>query len=110
MIYCGSGSYFGKVLLPVPAPVPFPVQEPGLLSKQFFNTQKFVQNIAFSMLEAALFPRKFASDFRFFYFCAVLGIRIRSRIRIRMFFGPPGFGSGWFPFLPFLIMVLSVLK
>ncbi len=33
---------------------------------QFFNTTKFVQNLAFSTLEAALlFPRKLATNFSF---------------------------------------------
>ncbi len=30
MIYCGSGSYFDKVLVPVPAQVPVPVPDPDL--------------------------------------------------------------------------------
>jgi hypothetical protein len=35
MIYCGSGSYFDKVLVPVPIPaqVPVPVPDPDLLIK-----------------------------------------------------------------------------
>jgi hypothetical protein len=49
MIYCGSGSgsYFRKVFVPVP--------DPDLLSI-VFNNKKFIQNLAFSMLEAAMFP------------------------------------------------------
>jgi hypothetical protein len=60
MIYCGSLFrfgfllYFRNVLVPVPAPVPFPVPVLNL---------DFVQNLAFSMLEAALFPRKLAPNF-----------------------------------------------
>ncbi len=50
------------------SPVPGPVPDPDLFST-VFQQQKFVQNIAFSMLEAALFTRKFSSNFRFFYFC-----------------------------------------
>ncbi len=50
VIYCGygsgSGSYFGKVLVPVPAPVllpalvPVPVQYPFLLSTVFKKQKK----------------------------------------------------------------------
>ncbi len=32
MIFCGSGSYFGKVLVPVPVPIPVPVPDPDLLA------------------------------------------------------------------------------
>jgi hypothetical protein len=56
----GSGSYFGKVLVPVPAPVPI-----RTYLARFFNNKKCVQTLAFSILEAVLFPRKLA----FFYFC-----------------------------------------
>jgi hypothetical protein len=52
MIYCSSGSDFEKVSVPEPQNI-----------NQRFSTQKIVQNIAFSMLEAALFPRKLASYF-----------------------------------------------
>ncbi len=76
MIYCSSGSLYGKVLVPAPflvlTPVPtlFPVQAPvPVLDPDLFNTvfnnQKFVQNLALSVLEAAFFPRKLASKFRF---------------------------------------------
>jgi hypothetical protein len=76
MIYgdSGSSSYLGKVLYLVPAPVtvlipvPVPVPDPDLLST-VFNNRKFVQNLAFTMLEAALFPRKLVS---IFLFCSVL--------------------------------------
>jgi hypothetical protein len=68
MIYCGSGS-FGNVLVPVPAPVPVP--EPDLFST-VFNNKIFVQNLAFSMLEAALFPRKYRLYFFFFFFLIYL--------------------------------------
>jgi hypothetical protein len=62
MIYCGSGSYFGKVLgpvpdsisVPVPAPALVPVPAPDLLS-EVFQQQKISRNLAISMLEAALF-------------------------------------------------------
>jgi hypothetical protein len=54
MVYCGSGSFFGKVLVPVPTPVPVPVPDPVLFSI-VFNNKKFEQNLAFSMLEAAFF-------------------------------------------------------
>ncbi len=49
MISCGSASYFGKVLVPILVQAPVPVPVPGRLT--------------FSMLEAALFPRKLASNF-----------------------------------------------
>jgi hypothetical protein len=47
-VYCssGSGSYFGKVLVPVSAPVPVPVPKPDLICT-VFQQQKFVQNLAF---------------------------------------------------------------
>jgi hypothetical protein len=45
----GSGSYFGKVLVPVPAPVPVP--DPDYLA-QFFSNKKFVQNLAFRLYTA----------------------------------------------------------
>jgi hypothetical protein len=49
-ISSGSGSYFGKVLVPVPAPsqvpAPVPVPDPDYLT-QFFSNKKFVQNLAF---------------------------------------------------------------
>jgi hypothetical protein len=54
MFYCGSdsgsGSYFGKDLVPVPVPVP----DPDLSSKlaQFSETKK----LYFLMPEASLFP------------------------------------------------------
>ncbi len=44
--------HFGKVLVPVPD-----------LFSTVFQQQKFVQNLAFSMLETDLFPRKLASRF-----------------------------------------------
>ncbi len=71
MIYCGSGSYIGKVLVlvPVPVPVMVTVPDPDLFA-QFFNNKIFVQNLAISALglEASLFPRKFASNFLFLTF------------------------------------------
>ncbi len=60
MIYCGSGS--GKVLIPVS------VQDPDLIST-VFQKQILNQNLVFSLLEAALFPRMLASIVLFFYFC-----------------------------------------
>jgi hypothetical protein len=59
MIYCGSGSDFGKVSVPVPVPDPF-------------HPKKFVHNLAFSMSDAALFPRKLASNFLFLTFYSIL--------------------------------------
>ncbi len=49
-------------LFPVQAPVPVP--DPDIFNT-VFNSQKFIQNLALSVLEAALFPRKLASKFRF---------------------------------------------
>ena len=39
-----------------------------LICTDFQQHKKFVKNLAFSMLEAALLPRKLASNFWFFYF------------------------------------------
>ena len=63
MIYCGScaGSYFGKVLVPVPAPVAVP--DPEFFLEQIFKNNKFVHNLDFLLLEAALFSKKLSSDF-----------------------------------------------
>jgi hypothetical protein len=59
--YCSSSSfYLGKVLVSVTVPVPVP--DPDLFST-FFNNKKFVQNLAFSMVEAAFFPKKLANNF-----------------------------------------------
>jgi hypothetical protein len=54
-IYCCSSSsfYLGKVLVLVTVPVPVPDLD---LFSIFFNNKKFVQNLAFSMVEAAFFP------------------------------------------------------
>ncbi len=96
---CGSGSYFGKGLVPAPVPVPVqvpvpapvqvplpaPVQVPVPVQVQVpvpapvlvpdpdlfntdFNNNIFLQNLAFSLLEEALFPRKLASNLGFFTF------------------------------------------
>jgi hypothetical protein len=72
VIYCGcdcgsgSSSYFGKVLVPAPAPVPvsawFQFRIQTYLA-QFYK--KYVQNLAFSMIEAVLFPGKFVSNIDF---------------------------------------------
>ncbi len=62
MIYCGSSSYFGKALLPVPVSVLVPALDPDLFSTVFQQ-----RNYAFLMLEreAVLFPRKLVSNLRF---------------------------------------------
>ncbi len=62
MIYCGSGPYIGNVLVLVPVPAPVPVPEPDLF-RTVFNNKIFLQNLAFSVLKATLFPRKLASNF-----------------------------------------------
>jgi len=69
MIYCGydSGSYFGKVLFRFEFEFQFQFLIQTYLA-QFFNNKKFVQNLAFSMLDAALFPRKSPSNFWSFDF------------------------------------------
>jgi hypothetical protein len=61
-IYCGSGSYSGKVLVPVPVPIPVP-DPVQIYFEKFFNNKKFVQNLTFSILKAALFHRKLALNF-----------------------------------------------
>jgi hypothetical protein len=69
VIYCGSGfgSYFGKVMVPAPVPVPVPVPDPDIF-QQFFNNKKFVPNLAFPMLEAALFQESWPLIVDFFLF------------------------------------------
>jgi hypothetical protein len=52
-------------LVPVPAPVLVP--DPENLA-QFSSNQKVLQNLAFSMSAAALFPRKLASHVDFLTF------------------------------------------
>jgi hypothetical protein len=64
MIYCGSGSYFGKVLVPVPALVPVPIPDPDLLSTVFQQ-----QKICTESCLTAFFSRKLAFNFSLFYFC-----------------------------------------
>ncbi len=69
-LFRGSGSYFGKILVPAPVPdlVPAPVLVPDRFSHSFLTTTtKWVQNLAFSM-EAELFPRNLASNFLFLTF------------------------------------------
>jgi hypothetical protein len=48
--------------VPAPAPVPVPVPYSHIFST-VFQQQTIVQNLAFSLLEAAFFPRKLASSF-----------------------------------------------
>jgi hypothetical protein len=52
MIYCGSGSYFGKVLVQVPVPVL--ALDPNLF-RTGFQQQKICKKFTFSILKAALF-------------------------------------------------------
>ncbi len=52
------------VPVPVPAPVPEPYPDLFSIYIQFFNYKIVVQNLAFSVLEAAFFLRKLASKFR----------------------------------------------
>ncbi len=59
MIYPGSGSHFGKVLMPFPVPV----SVPDNIKNSFPTTKIFYTNFAFSKSEAALFTRKLASYF-----------------------------------------------
>jgi hypothetical protein len=49
MIYWGTGSYIGKVFVPVPDPVPAPLPDPDLFST-VFPQQKIVQDLAFFAL------------------------------------------------------------
>jgi hypothetical protein len=55
-----------KVYSRVPVSVPVPVPDP--VFSTVFNTTKFVQNLVFSMLAAALLPRKLATNFCSFTF------------------------------------------
>jgi hypothetical protein len=63
MIYCGSGSYFGKVSISDPVSVSVPVPAPVPVPDTVLFTTFFVQNLAFSMLEADFFPKKSADKF-----------------------------------------------
>jgi hypothetical protein len=54
-LFSDNCQHFGKFLVSVPVPVP----GPDLFSKDLSN-KKFVQNLDFSILEAALFPEKLA--------------------------------------------------
>ena len=74
----GAGSYFRKVMVPVAAPVLVP-------SPDVFNTafqqQKFVRNLAFSMQDAAMFPRRLQCLI-FLLWNYILGwIRVQIRFR-----------------------------
>jgi hypothetical protein len=64
MIYCGSGS----------------VPNPDLFGK-ILNNKKCVQNLAFLMLEAALFPRNLANFFTFVLHLCWIRVQIRFRNR-----------------------------
>jgi hypothetical protein len=64
MIYCGSGSDFGKISVLV--------LDPDNIWHSFQEQQKFVQNLAFSMSEAPLFPTKLVFIFDFFDFLKIL--------------------------------------
>jgi hypothetical protein len=55
MILCGSGSEFGKVSVSVP--------DNRYATGISFFTKNFVQNLAFSMLDAALFSQKVGLPF-----------------------------------------------
>ncbi len=71
MIYCGSssGSDFGKVT--------FGGSGSRQYLAQFFNKKKLVQNLAFSMSVAALFPRKLASGFFYYFYFILCFIQIK---------------------------------
>jgi hypothetical protein len=58
MIYCGSGSYLGKVSVPVPVPIQTHLS-------QFFNNNKICTKYCLFNARAALFPRKLATNFWF---------------------------------------------
>jgi hypothetical protein len=62
MIYCDPGSYFRKVLVPAPVPVRFQFRIPTYFA-QFFNNKFCLPNLAFSVLEASLFPAGSGSKF-----------------------------------------------
>jgi hypothetical protein len=95
VIYCGSGSSFGKVLVLVPVPVP--VQDQDLFSTVFkVNNKKFVKNLAFSVLEAALFPRKLASIF--LLYCITVPVPVSLRLKFAV--PPVPVSSSGFTALP----------
>ncbi len=52
-----------KVSVPVPVPTPVSFPDPDNTKHSFSTTKKLVPNLAFSMSEEALFPRKLASQF-----------------------------------------------
>jgi hypothetical protein len=67
IIYCGSGSgsYFGKVLVPVPAPFPFPVPVPDPYLISTFKKKKICTKTCLFNAKSSIVPRKLASNFLF---------------------------------------------
>ncbi len=62
MIYCSSGSYYGKVLVPVPVP------DPDLFST-VFQQQNICTKSSLFNAKSSIVPRKLASNFGLFDFC-----------------------------------------
>ncbi len=60
-----------RLRIQAPAPLPAPVPDPDTILHSFPTTKKYVQNLAFLMSEAVLFPRKLAS-LLIFGFCTFM--------------------------------------
>jgi hypothetical protein len=82
MIYCGSGSYFGKVLDRVPAPVPVPVLDPDLFST-VFQQRKNCTKCCFFNSRSSLVVQKVGLYYNcgFFYFYITFYVRSGSKTR-----------------------------
>ncbi len=82
MIYCGSGSDFGQVWLRFRFRFRIKTIFSTVFKQQFF----IIQNLVFSMTEAALFPRKLASHFYFFdlkkFHFTLIPVPLRQKVTV----------------------------
>jgi hypothetical protein len=65
MIYCGSGSYFGKVLDPVPVPSPVLVLDPDLFST-VYQQQKVCKKSCLFNARSGIVSQKVSLEFLIF--------------------------------------------